>query len=360
MSTAPWVLVTDGGCGQDRASLAAVRALRRAGYRVAVAGSGPGSLAAASRHAERWIPVPSAGDPAYPVAIREILDAGPFLTVLPSSDAALLALDAPVRHLVDKQMLASTASAAGFVVPESRTFGSRAELLTAADGLPYPAVVKPATKDPGSPTSAFRADGPDDLAAGAKEGVVVVQPFVFEPLWAVAGVVWEGRVVASVRQRYLRTWPSDCGTASAAVTVEADRDLEERLPALLAPYQGVFQAQFAGPCLLDVNPRIYGSLPLAVAAGVNLPALWCDLVAGRADGTGPVRRGRPDVYYRWIEGDVRNLVEGVRRGHLSAGGAVARFRPRRGAAHSTESAGDPGPMLARLGYAVRRARAVSG
>jgi hypothetical protein len=305
--------------------------------------------------------VPPAGDPSYPTAIREVLDGGPFLTVLPSSDAALVALEAPVRHLIDKEVLARTAPTAGFAVPQSLAFRSRAELVAAAPAFPYPVVVKPATREAGSATSAFRADGPEDVAAGSKrDGVVVVQPFVAEPLWAVAGIVWEGRVVASVRQRYLRTWPSDCGTAAAAVTVETDPEIEERLPALLAPYQGVFQAQFAGPCLLDVNPRIYGSLPLAVAAGVNLPALWCDLVSGTADGTGPIRRGRPGVFYRWIEGDVRNLVEGVRRGQWSVGGAVARFRPRPGSAHSTESVGDPGPMLARLGYAVRRARAGSG
>ena len=36
---------------------------------------------------------------------------------------------------------------------------------------------------------------------------------------AVAGVVCRGELVASVHQAYRRTWPPECGVASAAVTV---------------------------------------------------------------------------------------------------------------------------------------------
>jgi predicted ATP-grasp superfamily ATP-dependent carboligase len=239
-------------------------------------------------------------------------------------------------------------------------FRSSSELLDASGDLPYPVVVKPATKEPGSLAAAFRADSPAAVEAGPRsKAVVVVQPFVPEPLWAVAGVVHEGRLVAAVHQRYLRTWPSACGTASAAVTAPPNREVEERLPALLAPYEGVFQVQFAGRFLLDVNPRIYGSLPLAVAAGTNLPAIWCDLVGGTGGGDAATVRARPGVFYRWLEGDVRNLVEAARRGDVTPAAALARLRPRRGTAHSTEAIADPGPMLARLGYAVRRARARS-
>jgi hypothetical protein len=302
--------------------------------------------------------VPPAWDAAYPSAIREALDAGPFLTVLPSSDTALLALDAPVRHLVDKEHLTRTAAAAGFPVPESKVFRSTGALVDAATTLSYPVVVKPAIKEPGSLTAAYRADHPSDIIAASKaEGPVVVQPFVPEPMWAVAGVVWQGRLVAAVRQRYFRTWPPDCGTATAAVTLEPDRALEQRLPSLLAPYEGVFQVQFAGRYLLDVNPRLYGSLPLAVAAGANLPAMWCDLISGRAVADGAVRRGIPGVFYRWIEGDIRNLAEAIRHRGVSPSHALERLRPRLGTAHSTESLADPGPMLARVRYAVRRARA---
>src|SRR5439155_20067813 len=97
---------------------------------------------------------------------------------------------------------------------------------------------------------------------------------------SLAGVAWRGRLVGTVHQRFLRTWPPDCGMASAAVTVEPDLGLEERILALIDGYEGIFQADLAGPYLLDFNPRVYASLPLAVAAGVNLVRVWCDLLRG--------------------------------------------------------------------------------
>ena len=158
---------------------------------------------------------------------------------------------------------------------------------------------------------------------------------------------------AVAHQRYLRTWPPDCGTASAAETVEPDLELEAAVLRLLDGFEGVFQAQLAGPYLLDLNPRVYGSLPLAVEAGANLPAVYCDLLRGVER---DVVRARPGVFYRWIEGDLRHLFAGVRDGSLGLGAAVRALLPRRGAAHSTESLSDPLPAIARLRYAMRRSR----
>ena len=50
-------------------------------------------------------------------------------------------------------------------------------------------------------------------------------------------------------------------------------------------FGGLAQLQFVqapggAPALIDVNPRFYGSLPLALACGVNLPDAWHALVSG--------------------------------------------------------------------------------
>lgn len=65
-------------------------------------------------------------------------------------------------------------------------------------------------------------------------------------------------------------------------------------------------------------------------------------------------RGRPGVFFRWLEGDVRHLLKAVRVGQMSAEQALRELAPRRGTAHSTESLSDPGPMVNRLWYATRR------
>jgi len=114
---------------------------------------------------------------------------------------------------------------------------------------------------------------------------------------------------------------------------------------LLAGYEGIFQVQFAGEMVLDVNPRIYGSLPLAVAAGANLPSLWARLVSGES--IRPVR-GRPGAFYRWLEGDARHFAWAVR----TRGASLGALAPRRRTAHSVESIADARPLLRRLRHAT--------
>jgi predicted ATP-grasp superfamily ATP-dependent carboligase len=189
-------------------------------------------------------------------------------------------------------------------------------------------------------------------AVGSLAGPIVVQPFALGTMRAVCGVLHDGRLLAAVHQRYERIWPAECGTASAAVTTAPDRELEARLPLLLAGHSGVFQVQLIDDQVIDVNPRVYGSLPLAVAAGANLPAIACAAVRGQLPPD--VVRGRPGVRYRWLEGDVRRLLHDVRDGTLSPWAAVRALSPRRGTAHSIESLHDPGPALIRLLDVARR------
>jgi predicted ATP-grasp superfamily ATP-dependent carboligase len=344
------VVVTDDGAGQGRSALAAVRALAAAGYRPAVVRSGRWSLASASRWNVRTFNVVAAGDGGYAdLVARAMADSGAS-TVLPSSDAALIALGVPVGHLLDKTRLATAAVGAGIAMPQTLVFGSVKELLASAKRLPYPVVVKlPVSRVP----ARLVANAPMLAAAVWSNGPFLVQPFVREDLWAVGGVVWNGRMVAAVHQRYLRTWPVDCGTAAAAVTVSPDPAVEERLLRLLDGYDGIFQAQFAGGFLLDLNPRVYGSLPLAVAAGANLPAILCDLARGKEV---PAIRARAGVAYRWLEGDLRAITGLLRRHRLGAGGALRALRPRRGTAHSVVSLRDPGPTLKRAAFVLRGGR----
>ena len=342
-----WVLVTAGS--RRRASVEAVRGLAAGGYRAAVTVSGP-SLAAASRHCARRVVVPPVTDPGYASAVRAELDSGGYLTVLPASDPALLALDAPGADLADKVMLEKRAERAGFEMPPSRYLDSPEELHAAAPNLEYPVVVKPTVRR----YFPRRIDSPGALRSfHIDEGPVLVQPYLSDPLLEVSGVMWKGRLVAVSHQRCLRVWPLDCGTVTAAVTVVADETIERRLPTLLEGYDGIFQTQFLGNYLLDLNTMVHTSMPLALAAGVNLVAIYCDLLRGEDV---VAVRSRPGLFYRWLEGDLRALFKEARVGRLRAWEALRAALPHRGAAHSIESLTDPGPMLARFWHGAVRGR----
>jgi predicted ATP-grasp superfamily ATP-dependent carboligase len=296
---------------------------------------------------------PRPGSPGYRDAVEEFVRSHPGAVVLAASDAVLVALDQPGADLVDKAVLPERAAAAGLRTPVTREFAGSAALSVAADDLDYPLVVKAAVKTRPSEV-ARRVNSRSELSAAtsALVGPVVVQPFAVGAMRAVCGVMNDGRLLAAVHQRYVRIWPPECGTASAAVTTPPDLDLEARLPRLLAGHVGVFQVQLIDDQVIDVNPRVYGSLPLAVAAGVNLPAIACRAARGQVSGA--VARGRPGVRYRWLEGDLRAVLHDLRARGVPLTAAGRALLPHRGTAHSVESLRDPGPALVRLVDVVRR------
>jgi len=343
------VLVTDDINGQNRGALATVRALAGTRHKAVVTVADRPSLAAASRYCAGTVPVPSGGGPGYAAALRRELDTDRHHLFFPASDVALISVGAAAAELVDKAELDRRARAAGFESLPTEVFGSAAALHEAAEGFDYPVVVKSATKSGLGNLQALTAASAADLqsALGDVPGRLVVQPLDRSPLRAVSGVVHDGELVAVCHQEYRRIWPPAAGVASAAVTVVGDRSLEQPLARLLADHQGVFQVQFLGRYLLDVNPRVYGSMALAVGAGANLPLLACEVAAGRLPTQ--VVRARPGVHYRWWEGDMRHVLHGLRTGRLGATGAVRALRP-----HRVESVLAPGPMLSRIAGRVRR------
>jgi len=338
------VLVADGDEGTSRTPLATVQALVAAGYPAAVTVSSARSLAAASRLPFRKVAVPKAPGEPFLAAIRAERARGGYLTVLAASDVALLSLDPGRIRLVDKASLLDEAAKVGLQTPSTRVFDSSDGLLGAAGSLDYPVVVKPALGH-----LATLARGPADLGwLAGSAGRWLVQPYLDAPMRSIAGVRWRGRVVAAVHQRFLRTWPPECGMACAAETTAPDQDLERRVGDLLGDEDGVFQADFIQDgLLLDLNPRVYATLPLAVAAGVNLVGWYCDLLGGRREPGPDTERAVPGVFFRWLDGDARHLLTKVRRHELSLAAAAGALAHRRGSAHAFQLLRDPGPVLVR-------------
>jgi len=348
----PWsVLISEGGDGESRAAVAATRLLSTSGYGVTVTTSGSLSLAAYSRFCDRRVRVPRVYDDpgGYAEAVRSELAAGAYLTVLPATDDAVAALALPGWEFLNKATVAARVEAAGLAVPETRLAHDIDEARAASASLGWPVVVKPDLKR----GLARRLESADEVAAlPASLFPVLVQPFFTGTLNGVLGLMWDGALVRATHLRYLRVYPSPCGTIAAAVTREPDLQIEAGLQRLLATYQGVFHVDLAGNRLLDVNPRIHASLPAAVRAGSDPLSAYCALLEGEAVAES---RARPGVFFRWLEGDLRSVYTSVARGDMRWPAAARALAPRRRTVHSFSSILDPGPSLARLGFARRRA-----
>ena len=115
-------------------------------------------------------------------------------------------------------------------------------------------IVKPALK-----LSAARiVDSPVALerVAGEVRGRVLVQPVIDDEFHGLGGLAYQGRLVATMRTRYLRLWPQPCGTVAAARPCRPMTTSKRVRAHLLRDYDGPFHLDFVGRYLLDGNPRI--------------------------------------------------------------------------------------------------------
>ena len=102
--------------------------------------------------------------------------------------------------------------------------------------------------------------------------------------------------------------------------------------------------------MIDLNPRFYVSLTLAVAAGLNLPAIWTSLLLGLPF---EARGYRTGVRFRQEKGDLQAIFSDLRRGQLRA---ARDLLPRRRTVHALFSIRDPRPGLSILGDGVAALR----
>jgi predicted ATP-grasp superfamily ATP-dependent carboligase len=186
----------------------------------------------------------------------------------------------------------------------------------------------------------------DDAVRSLPGDRFLVQPLLAGDLGAVSGVAWEGELITAVHQRSVRISPPLVGVSALARTVPPDVELERAVGEVVRGFEwsGVFQLQVIWhdgvPHAIDFNPRMYGSLALAIATGANLPAVWADLVAGRVPQLGAYRVG---ATYRSEEKEVQALVIALRTRDWRT--ALDILRPQRGATHAAFARNDPLPLL---------------
>lgn len=320
-----------------RSALAAVRDLGRAGVDVVAVGPS-GAAGRLSRYATRsaWAPDPAADPLAHRAAVAAALGGRSSTVVYPgtemSLDACLGAGDgsggalrlpysrpASLATLRDKVVMARCAVEAGLVAPETLYDGPLSGLLPAGLCLPY--VVKQARPTATDvPTKVVRT--PDQLqtllAVAPEDSRVVAQQLVDGPLMSIALVLDEdGRVRAEFHHLGMRLWPAGTGSSSRAVGVVPQPTVTKAVVSFLqlAGHAGLAQVDYVaapqGPVVLDVNPRFYGSMPLAAASGVNLPWAWHSSVCGAPYSPPPAYRA--GVTFRWLEADLSDVRHGDRQ-----------------------------------------------
>jgi predicted ATP-grasp superfamily ATP-dependent carboligase len=366
------VLLTDGNA---RGILATARTLAAAGFAV-------GAVAEAPRAATHWsrscrecyvAPDPRGSPAAFVEALARIAASRRYTILIPGSDAALWAIsrsraalpatarlglppEPVVEATLDKRRLAEAAHAAGFGPPRTASCATLDQAVQAAESFGYPIMLKPRS-------TVFAAGGGfmqrssrivlDELQlrrmAPEYGSPCLVQEYVAGRPYSFAGVLTDDGLAAVAMARYDRTWPPHAGNAAFAITVQPPPWLSDAARRLLDAlgWRGLFELEFIGPgdgtfIPIDVNPRPYGSLALASAAGAPLAVVWCRLLLGD---TPEPRVARAGYRYRWEDAELRHLLWTVR--HVGALAAVRSLRPRRRTVHAYFRWNDPAPFAAR-------------
>lgn len=302
--TAPRVLVLG---GRPVISLAACRALGRAGHVVGVTGVDRVEEAGVSRHTARYHRVPSihAGAAAWADAVRDAVRAGRYDVVLVTADpevACLIDLDLPVPtcprvsgehvRLIDKGLLADLCADAGVGYPRTERPASRLEDRTLATRIGAPAVVKAARSAVlvGDRVLAMTGALPAGDARAAEQALAAVRQRGLSPvlqervegekLHAVI-VRRAGRNAFRLAFRVVREFPPDGGSETMLETMAHDHGMGGEILSILerladwVGYDGILDAELLRDPgdgrirLIDVNPRLWGSLSFAELLGLR-------------------------------------------------------------------------------------------
>lgn len=332
--------------GETRHGLVAIRELARAGVTVTAGSSSTASPARFSRHTDRFLryPDPRGNIDGFVETVADELRDGEYTLLLPVSGETVEPV-AENRDVFEEHATVPFPPTERFRIgyDKARTMEAAAEVGVShpktvrpdevgLDGvlskLDFPMVVKP--RSGRSRMGVSVCDAPDELVdavdwARVRHGPVIVQSFI--PNGGERGVYalynWENELRGVTVQKRIRSNHPVGGPSTLRETVD-DPELVEQTDRLLSSldWEGVAMAEYRidphtrEPHLVEINPRLWGSLRLTVTAGMNAPVMLHKLAEeGTCDPALDYERG---VRAHWVFGDAFQVL--TRENRLSAAG----------------------------------------
>lgn len=387
----PHVLVTDAGRGS---AVACIRSLGRRGWKVTAADHDRSSPGFRSRFVTARLvhPDPLVNADEVVASILRVARETKVDLIIPVTDEiglplaaardafegiSRLAIPAPEAMAVthDKAATVALADRVGVPVPPTMLVSGQADGRAAARDLGYPIVIKPGV------SRVVRSDGTIDRFAVGYAGdaneldrqlarvdpgtPVLLQRWLPGQGLGVEVLADEGAILAAFQHRRLREVPVTGGASALRESVPLDDDLFAYARRLIADlrWTGLAMVEFrrapdGSASLMEINGRIWGSLPLAVRAGMDFPGRWADLLlAGHGAEVTPDTGYRSGVRARNLRLElawIRAVLTGRHRHaalpwpprRAALGAAASLLDPRIG--DDLFTLGDPGPGLAQL------------
>ena len=332
------VLILD---ANQRSALAATRSLGRRGVQVVVADEFEKTLSGASRHcSENFVyPSPFRNPEGFIQAMqkealqREIGVIFPMTEVtthlilkcrdaFPGIQIPFVSLEA-FEALSDKGRLDRMARQLKIPVPQTYPVSGTEGLNAAMDALTFPVVLKPCRSRIFSNGRWIGASVRYAVSEEALRKVIaeeacfrdhpfLVQEYIRGTGQGIFALYDQGRPLVFFAHRRLREKPPSGGVSVLSESVAVDPRMREMAEKVLneARWHGVAMVEFkvtseGTPYLMEVNARFWGSLQLAVDAGVDFPWLLYQLAIGKP--VSPVEAYQVGIQSRWLLGDLDHL-----------------------------------------------------
>lgn len=369
----PQVFVTD---GHWRKSLATVRALGNKGIRVTVGESTRLATAFFSKNSYRTVVYPSPlNNPSdFVDFLHRELSRSSYEMLLPMEDETLALIAQyhdefsrltylPVvsfeklQFARSKDKILQLAEKLGIPIPRTWYIDDISELNRLKERLSYPVVIKPRVS-----SGAMGILYPKHPREFLQQYMLVHQRFpypVIQELIPHKGIGYgasflidhKGQVKASFVHKRLREYPVTGGASTLRESVRHDGIRDMALTLLKAlDWFGVAMVEFKEDPrdgvlkLMEINPRFWGSLSLAVEAGVNFPYLLYRM--SRGENFEPVEEYQLGKRCRWLlPGDILHFIFNPKRTSLLP--EFLRFFDTN-TAYDILSFRDPLPVLGRL------------
>lgn len=331
------ILVLD---GQTNQALACVRSLGKAGYEIKVASHQRMSLGTWSRFCSASFHLKGQTIEAF-AKLREWAISEGVNIVLPLTERSCVlcnadrfawenagitlgcASDEMLQAAFDKSITVRRAQALGLNVPSTAIPESFDEAVSAVEQIGFPCVVKPRWSNAWNGEQFLPTQSPE-YANDRKQLVHILSAHERSTSWpllqsfvpgqgkGVFALCNQGEVIAWFAHERLRDSNPTGSSSSLRRSVELDERLIAPARKLLADFQwhGPAMVEFRdtgvdAPALMEVNGRFWGSLQLAIDAGVDFPALWVSILKGEA--IEPVSHFKVGQTLRWLSGDLKRL-----------------------------------------------------
>jgi len=334
------ILVLD---AHANASLAIVQSLGRAGHDLGLAGPSPNPVSWKSRYPQqRWSYSDPLQDPeAFTAWLVEIQRTRSFDFILPVTDRSIYPAMKLLREgwgegflvlppvdafdwVYDKSKTMDLARDCDVRIPSGVEIDSHDWSVGDFSRFPYfakPVQSKVWSRGGGHNLSPRLARDPTELARAVDtfltHGTVSVQEYISGWGVGLAVLCQDGDVLNWFAYRRVHEYPLTGGASTYRVSMEPPAGLVEASSRMMEKirWSGVAMIEFkehhGDLVLMEINGRFWGSLPLAIAAGVDFPRQLIDLLAHGSRPAQPTdyRRGlfvrRIDTDFAWFKDNLR-------------------------------------------------------